>query len=60
MKLSDCKFPENNIKQLQDYRDSQEDFRLKLRFMAILSVSLNKGDNGIAVENAAGCFRKTY
>lgn len=58
MKLSDCKFSENDIKQLQDYRDSQENFRLKLRFMAILSVALNKSDIEVAVENAAGVFGK--
>ena len=58
MKLSDCKFSENDIKQLQDYRDSQEDFRLKLRFMAILSAALNKIDIEVAVENAAATFGK--
>ena len=58
MKLSDCKFSENDIKQLQDYRDGQEDFRLKLRFMAILSVALNKSDIEVAVENAAAAFGK--
>ena len=58
MKLSDCKFSENDIKQLQYYRDGQEDFRLKLRFMAILSVALNKSDIGVAVENAAAVFGK--
>jgi len=54
MKLSDCKFSENDIKQLQDYRDRQEDFRLKLRFMAILSAVFNKDGIG----NAAAVFGK--
>ena len=58
MKLSDCKFTENDIKQLQDYRDSQEDFRLKMRLMAILSAALNKSDIEAAVENAAAVFGK--
>ena len=59
MRLSDCKFTENDIKKLQDYRDGQEDFRLKLRFMAILSVALNKSDIEVAVENAAAVFGKS-
>lgn len=58
MKLSDCKFSENDIKQLQGYRDGQEDFRLKLRFMAILSAAFNKSDIEVAVENAAAVFGK--
>ena len=58
MKLSDCKFTENDIKKLQDYRDGQEDFRLKLRFTAILSAALNKSDIEVAVENAAAAFGK--
>lgn len=38
MKLSDCIFSEKDIEQLQNYRDRQKDTKLKLRFMAILSV----------------------
>ncbi len=41
MKLSDCIFSEKDIEQLQNYRDRQKDTRLKLRFMAILSVIYN-------------------
>lgn len=58
MRLSDCKFTENDIKKLQDYRDGQEDFGLKLRFIAILSAALNKNDIEVAVENAAAVFGK--
>ena len=58
MKLSDYKFSENDIKQLQDYRDQQKDFRLKLRFMAILSAALNKDGIEAGIENAAPVFGK--
>ena len=58
MRLADCKFTENDIKQLQDYRDRQEDFRLKLRFIAILSAALNKSGIEAAVGNAAAVFGK--
>ena len=58
MRLADCKFSENHIKQLQDYRDRQEDFRLKLRFIAILSAALNKSDIEAAVGNATAVFGK--
>jgi len=42
MKLYDCNFSEKDKKELQDYRERQEDVRLKLRFIAILSIAYDK------------------
>ncbi len=53
MNLSDCIFSEKDIKQLQDCRDSQKDFRLKLRFTSILSVAYNTGGIEAGIEQAA-------
>jgi len=38
MKLYDCDFSEKAVKELHDYRNRQEDVRLKPGFTAILSV----------------------
>ena len=39
MGVSDCKFSENEIFNLQQYRDNQPDIRLKVRFIALLLLS---------------------
>jgi hypothetical protein len=39
MGVSDYKFSENEILNLQQYRDNQPDVRLKVRFMALLLLS---------------------
>ncbi|GEM_PF-5528934 len=38
MKLYDCNFSEKAVKELQDYRDRQENIRLKLRLQHIETV----------------------
>jgi len=58
MKLSDCNFSENNIRQLQGYRDRQKNAELKLRFMAILSVAFNTGGIESGIEHTAEIFGK--
>ena len=58
MKLSDCNFSEKDIKQLQNYRDSQKDIRLKLRFMAILSIAYYTGDIEAGIRHTAEIFGK--
>jgi len=53
MNISDCIFTEKDIKRLQDCRDSQKDIRLKLRFIAILSVSSNTDGIEAGIEQTA-------
>ena len=56
MKLYDCNFSEKAVKELQDYRDRQEDIRLKLRFTAILSVAYSTQDVKAGIERTAEIF----
>jgi transposase len=56
MKLYNCNFSEKAIKELQDYRDRQEDIRLKLRFIAILSVVCNTEGVKAGIERTAEIF----
>jgi len=58
MNISDCIFTEKNIKELQNCRDSQKDLRLKIRFMAILSVSSNSDGIEAGIEQTAEIFGK--
>jgi len=58
MNISDCIFTEKDIIRLQDCRDSQKDLRLKLRFMAILSVSSNTDGIEAGIEQTAEIFGK--
>jgi transposase len=58
MKLYDHKFSENEIKQLQDYRDRHEETDLKLKFMAILSVAFDKEGIKAGIKKAADIFGK--
>ena len=58
MNISDCIFTEKDIKQLQDCRDSQKDLRLKIRFMAVLSVIYNADGIEAGIEQTAQVFGK--
>jgi len=58
MNISDCIFTEKDIKQLQYCRDSQKDLRLKIRFMAVLSVSCNADGIEAGIEQTAQVFGK--
>jgi len=58
MNLYNCNFSENYIKQLQDYRDRQEDSALKLRFIAILSAIYNKDGIRAGIGQTAELFGK--
>ena len=58
MNISDCIFNETDIKQLQECRDSQKDIRLKIRFMAILSVGCNSDGPEAGIEQTAQIFGK--
>ncbi len=58
MNISNCIFNEKNIKELQSCRDSQKDHRLKIRFMAILSVACNDNGTEAGIRQAAEIFGK--
>lgn len=58
MNISDCIFTEKDIKQLQDCRDSQKDLRLKIRFIAVLSVIYNADGIEAGIEQTAQVFGK--
>ena len=58
MNINDCIFNENDIKQLREYRDSQKDLRLKMRFTAILSVISNTDGIEAGIGQTAGLFGK--
>lgn len=46
MDVSDCKFDDVEISRLEQYRDRQQDARLKVRFMALLMLA-----KGIAIKD---------
>ena len=48
MDVSDYKFSENEILNLQQYRDNQPDVRLKVRFMALLLLGQGLEYKGVA------------
>jgi len=53
MDVSDCKFDDVEISRLEQYRDRQQDARLKVRFMALLMLA-----KGIAIKDI-GVIRTT-
>ena len=54
MDVSEYRFSEHEIEQLQIFRDNQDDVRLKLRFVALLILS-----QGIALQKAASIVGKS-
>jgi transposase len=54
MKACEHKFSENEIKELKYYRDKQDDMKLKLRFIALLTLALNP-DIGAAASSFGKC-----
>jgi transposase len=49
MDISNYKFSDEEIARLQQYRDSQEDARLRLRFIAILMLAVDTSIKNVAV-----------
>jgi len=49
MKVCDHKFSENEIKELEYYRDRQKDMNLKFRFIALLTLVLNPDIEAVAL-----------
>lgn len=57
MDISNYKFSDEEIARLQQYRDSQEDARLRLRFMALLMLAIGTSIKDIAI--STGVAMKT-
>ena len=54
MDVSKYKFSDNEIERLEQYRDNQNDARLKSRFMALLMIA-----NGIEINTIASIIGKS-
>jgi transposase len=52
MSISDYKFSKNEINNLTEYRNQQEDFRLKRRFIVFLLI-----DEGVSLDTVCKTFK---